>query len=138
MLKVKDRPISIMVIYCCILHLEWAALLFIDPAAAGATPVSALHRFVGSIGFLQFTLILASALALTGLSVKSPWGVLYLIPQQCLLMISAVGALRAIYLGQFADGVLRPYAFIAADQLHIVLAALGHATAIIVHARTKV
>jgi hypothetical protein len=45
-------------------------------------------------------------------------------------MMSAAGAIEAMWLGQFADGVLRPTAFIAADQMYTVLAALGHTVAI--------
>ncbi len=56
-------------------------------------------------------------------------------PQQILLMMSAAGAVESMWLGQFADGVLRPHTFIIADQIYSILAAIGHTVAIIMHAR---
>ncbi len=65
------------------------------------------------------------------------WVVVLLLPQQILLMMGVSGAIEAIWLSQFADGVLRPRAFIAADQINSVLAAIGHTVAIISHALNK-
>jgi hypothetical protein len=56
-----------------------------------------------------------------------------LLPQQTLLMISACGAILAIYFSRYADGVVRPRPFIAADQIHVILAALGHTTAVVAY-----
>jgi len=44
-------------------------------------------------------------------------------------MMSAAGAIEAIFISQYADGVLRPWAFIAADQVYSIIAALGHTLA---------
>ena len=61
--------------------------------------------------------------------------ILALIPQEIVLSISAAGALKAMWTGSFADGVLRSNVFIAADQVYSVILAIGHALAIIFHAR---
>ena len=75
--------------------------------------------------------MIISLLAIGALFLHFPWNAVFLIPQQSLLLVSAAGAITAMVLSQFADGVVRPRAFIAADQMHIVLAALGHGAAIV-------
>jgi hypothetical protein len=121
-----------MVSYCVALHLGWAAAVAWDGSAVGATAVDALYRVVRSEELLIALLIAASVLALTSMAAAAlPWTVVLLIPQQSLLLISAAGAIAAMVLSQFADGIARPRPFIVADQLHIVLAALGHAGAIV-------
>lgn len=122
------------VLYCFVLHVFWAAIVFIYPEAIGATPVSALYGVFRSDALLCIVLVSASALGLAALFTNLPWVVVLLIPQQSLLLISAAGAIASVVTAQFADGVIRPRAFIAVDQMHIVLAAIGHAAAIIVDA----
>ena len=67
--------------------------------------------------FGAFTLILSAGLALYSLRDINPkLKVLFVLPQQFLLLLSSFGAARAIVLSQFADGVVRPWQFIAVDQ----------------------
>jgi hypothetical protein len=135
MMMFKNRPISIMVLFAVALHLSWATILMLDDAALNATAIHALHRYIASLPLLAATLAAAALLAVIGLFTRVPWVVLLLIPQQAILMMSAAGAVEAMWLGQFADGVLRPHAFIIADQFYSVLAAIGHTVAIVAHAR---
>ena len=53
------------------------------------------------------------------------------LPQQSLLVYSAIGAIQAIVASQFADGVIRPRAFIAADQFPAVALCVFHTCAIL-------
>lgn len=125
------HPRPIIVIYCILLHLCWAGLVWYSHDAVGATAVNALFKVLGSDAFLSFTLVFASLSATCAMFLRVPWSVLLLTPQQVLLLISAAGAISAMVASQFADGVIRPQAFIIADQIHIVLAAVGHAAAIV-------
>lgn len=134
MVKFHGRPISIMVMYAIALHLVWAVIISVDQAALGATAVDALHRHIQSVPALIAVLVIAAFLAAIGLFTTTPWIVLLLIPQQVLLMMSASGAVEAIWLAQYADGVVRPRAFLAADQIYSVLAAVCHTIAIAAHA----
>lgn len=109
----------------------WAILLFADPMAVGATPVAALYGVFRSDVGLAAALGGAGMLAACALFAKLPWPIVLMIPQQSLLLISAFGAITAIVTGQYADGVERARGFIAADQVHIILAATSHAFAII-------
>lgn len=134
MIRLADRPISIMVVYAILLHVAWAVIILVDDAAVNATAVNALFRWIHPAPLLALVIGVAAALAIVGLFTRVPWIVLLLMPQQILLMMSAAGAIEAIWIAQFADGVIRPRAFLAADQLYSVLAAIGHTVAIIAHA----
>jgi hypothetical protein len=135
MMVFHNRPISIMVLFAIALHLAWAALLIFDSSPLSVNAIDALYRYIHPAPLLIFVIMGAAMMALIGLFTELPWVLFCLIPQQALLMMSAAGAIESMWLGQFADGVLRPHAFIAADQFYSVLAALGHTVAIIAHAR---
>lgn len=123
-----------MVIYCALLHTWWGILLLLDgKSAVGATAVDALYRLLGSSTVLAFWLFGVAALSITGLFYSGMQLVSMLLPQQITLMASAAGALMAIILGQFADGVVRPRVFIAADQVYIIFAMLGHTVATLIY-----
>lgn len=138
MLILRSYPVSIMVMYAIALHLSWATILFIDESAVNATAVSALHRYINPPSLLAVVIFIAALLALVAMLSRPSWTLLLLLPQQILLMMSAAGAVEAIWTGQFADGVIRPHVFIAADQLYSVLAAIGHTVAIIRHAHGRI
>lgn len=139
MLMVRGRPISIVVMVSIALHSWLAFVIWLDATAIGATGVSAIHRYMGgSPLFLAGVLACVAMLAFIGVLSRHPWIALLLVPQQILLMMSAAGAIDAVWLAQFADGITRPRAFIAADQCYSVLIAGGHTIALIAHALRRV
>jgi hypothetical protein len=66
-------------------------------------------------------------------SVRGIPSVLFALPQQAILIMSAWTALTAMWSGEFADGVSRPVAFIVADQAPAVIAAALHAVALVLN-----
>lgn len=128
-----EISVSIMVGYCVALHLSWATIIFINPAALDATALSPLEQLFRSPELSAILLVIVALQATGALFCPFPWNVWLLLPQQGMLLLSSSSVIAAVYLGQFADGVERPHAFILADQLHIILAGFGHAVAIIVH-----
>lgn len=134
MIHIRNHSVSIMVLYAIALHLSWSIILLSDYAATNATALNALFRYIQPEGLLSGVIAAAAVAALIALLAQRPWVVVLLLPQQVLLMMSAAGAIEAIWLSQFADGVVRSRAFIAADQLYSVLAAVGHTVAITSHA----
>lgn len=127
------RASSWMLIYAAFLHAIWGCLLLTMPHDIGATPLALLHTIVGVTWTEGCIYLLASAGTLWMLSGRLPaqWSIFVGLPQQLLLMVSAGGSLLAVLLGQYADGVPRPWAFIFADQLPAVLAALCHSGSLI-------
>lgn len=134
MLIFRKQAVSIMVMYAISLHLFWAAIILIDDSSVHATAVHALFRYIAPPVLLSAFILFAALLATLGLFTHVPWIVVMLMPQQILLMMSAAGAVEAIWLSQFADGVIRPRSFVAADQIYSILAAFWHTVAIIAHA----
>ncbi len=129
MFKIRGQRISVMVLFAVTLHFFWAFAILTDPLALGATGISSLYRWIHPGALLVAVLCGASTLTLTGLTLRYPWSFVMLIPQQLLLMMSAAGAIEAVFLSQYADGVLRHWTFIAADQAYSVIAAMGHTLA---------
>lgn len=134
MIEINKHAISIMVLFAILLHLWWTGLILIDPAALNATGVSSLRFHGASPGVVAAMTFFAAIFASIGIFTRQPWVVLLLLPQQVLLMMSMAGAIEAMWLGQYADGVVRPHAMIMADQGYSLFAAICHTMAIIAHA----
>jgi hypothetical protein len=59
-----------------------------------------------------------------------------LLPQQAILTLSAYAAVAAVVVAHYGDGVIRPRAFILADQAPVMLAFALHTAAVVeMHAR---
>jgi hypothetical protein len=105
-------------------------MLLISDDPFGSTPVSALrfgHRFVAAP-----VLLASAALAIRGVRRRgTPTGWLLMLPQQLLLILSAIAGIVAIASGHYADLEPRPRLFIAADQMPGIIAAFCHTFAII-------
>ena len=123
-----------MLLYAVLLHAIWGIFLLWSPDDIGATPLALLHIFLRNRTFESAIYLLASLGTVAMLSHWIPrhWSLLCGLPQQFLLMVSAGGSLWAVIIGQYADGVPRPWVFILADQLPAMLAALCHTGALLV------
>lgn len=119
-----------MIHYATILLCFWGLMLLVSDDPFGSTPVSALkfgHRLIAAP-----VLFAAAAFAIRGVSKRGTTsGWLLMLPQQSLLVISAVAGIVAIFSGHYADLEPRPRFFIAADQMPGIVAAFCHTFAII-------
>ena len=119
-----------------IIHLAWGISLLIDPAPRMVTSIAFTSDFFSNriIEGLVFIVVSLMAGADIIFSVKkSILGILMLIPQQIILILSATGAVTAMIFHQFPDGIERPFLFIFSDQLPAVLLAVFHTCAIWQH-----
>ena len=133
---IPAKRYPLIVLYAAVLHYVWAVCLWIDPVAAQATSLAGLTSFIAPDG-LPLVLLAISTMALVYvffLHEMRLWGLLCVLPQQVILLISAWTAVKAMHAGSFADGILRPTAFITADQAPAVIAALLHTLAIVLGA----
>lgn len=120
------------IFYAIVLHVCWGVTLLFSNIPTNITAVHQLASIFKPTWFLGVVLILAAVGALVGLRAKpSKFQVVYLMPQQFLLTISAVGATTSIFNGAFADGVIRSPLFIFTDQLPAILIAVFHTLAMI-------
>jgi len=102
-------------------------------AALNSTPLHTIESHAQWVGLSLPAMLLASAaLAAYGLTkAESPYTrALCLIPQQGAVIATAGGAIAAVISGHYADGVMRPWAFILADQLPSILIAVFHTLAL--------
>lgn len=122
--------------FAILLHTLWAVDMFVDPISGFATAPYAINAMLGSAA--PILLFLGCMLAFLGMVIpKRFWSVLLMLMQQTFLFISAVGALRAISLGQFPDGVERSRMFILNDQGPAMILAVLYTIAVVQIARSK-
>ena len=120
-----------------LVHFAWAVLILIGPA--DAKPVTALHHMSELLPnhlVRASALLLVSGLALYGVlmgrrrittcGVSWEPGFWVLLPQQCILIMSATGSVVAICQKKFPDGYPSPGLFIAEDQVSNIVIALLH------------
>lgn len=131
------RPAPIMIGYAAALHIVWSVCIWVNPASAMVTSVSAVVKLFDYPSNAAVLFIVATAISLGALWFKFRMRWLLLIPQQVVLLISAAGALSAMWVGHFSDGVARPSSFIVADQMYAVLTAIAYTVALILHARSE-
>ena len=112
-------------------HLCWALLLAISADTAGGTAVGSITRTVGGRWSAVIILCSVSLLAMAAHRLHSTKRLALLAPQQIIVSVSAWGALVAVFSQQYGDGVLRPWAFIAGDQLSLILLMAAHTWAIL-------
>jgi hypothetical protein len=120
----------LVVCYIIALHLVWAFSIYIDPAALNATALAGLLFVFGTPAGVIVALITVSTLAGLSIFSKMPAIVIFLLPQQALLFMSAASSGVAIITSQFADGVVRSQMFLLADQSHVIIISFVHAFAI--------
>jgi hypothetical protein len=125
--------------YAILLHYMWSILLLVEPSTANITAINKINVVFGGNTVVTALFIFSIAtLALYGLLKHEHYHYLnnyktifFIIPQQCLMMFTALGAVCAVYYSTFADGIVRPRCFIAADQFPSILSCLLHTIAII-------
>ncbi len=115
--------------YGVIIQFIWGSLITLSPDPLKITALGTLYRFVPE--GLNYLLVISGILALWSLLSKNKYAFFALIPQQILLLMAAGSALNSILLSSYADGVLHPRLFIAADQSPAILIAILHIFAIL-------
>lgn len=121
--------------YAAIKHVIWGTLFLYSRHAIGGTSPSSVMRglpfgYEGNIAFL----FCASALAVRAFFIGFPvhqgnlGSALLLLPQSYIVILAAYGPLMGVLHGHYADGVARPWSFIAADQINAILIAGFHQT----------
>jgi hypothetical protein len=111
------------------LHSLWAVILLRAGDEVLATPLASLLQPGPDVA--AACLAMATILAIWGLVGDGPWW--SFVPQHALLMLSAMDSGWAILQGEYADGIARPVAFIAADQLPTILIASCYTLAVVEH-----
>ena len=122
------------VIVAIIVHGGWGLLLLVSPQPLNCTPMAdSPFRHNQYLAAVVYLVAVGAAMA--------PWFVRRLgagfwalaccLPQQFLLMMSAFTAIRCVWRGAYADGVERPWDFILADQLWVIVGMIFHTLALI-------
>lgn len=116
----------LVVVFAVCMHIVWGACLIFDPNIVGVTGINTLSYVIDNPALLGFSLLGVAALAAIGIAEKHMFAFALMLPQQAVLFISSWGALHAMLIGQFADGVPRPHTFLITDQCHLLICAVLH------------
>jgi len=100
------------------------ALILLNPRAGHSTGPDGVVRLVGQNEVAGVVMLLSAALALWYM--RGGVSVIWLLPQQGLLMLAATNAIGAVLVGEYADGTERAAEFILTDQLPVILMAVFH------------
>lgn len=121
----------LIIMYAIVVHLITGVVLILNPDAGASTgPSSVVQLLFDSTLLAGLAMLVAAGLAIAAHLYRPLRSWAYL-PQQLLLVVAALGALVAVVMGNYADGVVRPTLFIATDQLPVMLMPIFHALAII-------
>jgi hypothetical protein len=116
----------IVILFASAMHLSWAAALLFAPLhTTGIQLVLDLSfgsHFIAAILCAAVSLAAVAAIFCTNLMLC----VFLVLPQQFLLIASAIGAVFCIIDGKFADGAVYPRPFIFVDQIYLVLLCVAH------------
>lgn len=126
-----------MIKYAIVLHLVWGLAMIYDVSATYPTATSNLSELFHSRQLAGAALIGAALLTELACNRFRSWPslvtLLLMVPQQLLLVMSALGAADAVWHSRFADLEVRPRPFIFVDQFPAILAALTHSGAMVDH-----
>ncbi len=123
------------ILLASIMHVGWAMLLFMSYDAAAATPIALLVQVFGGRYRTGIVLVIVAVLAVAFIRLKATNQerdnrlVFMLVPQEFILLLSAIAGVWAVCQGHYADGVIRAWPFILADQLPVILIALLYTAA---------
>jgi len=117
----------IVILLASAMHLSWAgALLFAPLHTTGIQLV--LDLTFGSHIVAAILCAAVSLAAVAGIYCRNPTLFVFLVlPQQFLLIASAIGAIYCVIDGKFADGAVYPRPFIFVDQVYLILLCVAHA-----------
>jgi hypothetical protein len=121
----------IVILIASAMHLSWAvALLFAPLHTTGIELVLGLsfgNHIIAAILCATVSLAAVAAISCRNLVLC----VFLALPQQFLLIASAIGAVFCVIDGKFADGAVYPRPFIFVDQIYLVLLCVAHAWQIV-------
>lgn len=113
--------------YAICMHWVWGGLLLTDTAPLGVTSINSLTHFgFVTAPYVGLMFLTVAFLAAISRATPKPVGILFILPQQLVLIVSALGAVEAMRTGTFADGTVRSIPFLIADQIPAILIAVFH------------
>ena len=110
--------------YVILVHIVRGFLLLMSREPANITTIHTIVSLdlasVRGIGVLYLSV---AFLALQGLFIPGKAAIPFILPQGIVVALAATGAIKAMVLGTYADGVVRSPIFIMADQIPAVIIA---------------
>jgi hypothetical protein len=123
----------------CATHLYWGTVILLTHRSPppNATHVNAIHHLLTVfpnavvLGLVLIGVALGASISLIRREgVRRRRDVLYIVPQQGVMIFSALAAIQSSAMQTFADGAPYPWYFISVDQCWHVFNGIGHTLAL--------
>lgn len=123
MIELVMRLNRFMIYYVITKHVLWGLLILTTPFALNTSTLAVLNKLFGDFHIGGMFLILSSILAIHGafISKNRYLTVFFFIPMLSFIWLFGLTALNSVFQGHFADGTVRPWQFIFADQLQAII-----------------
>ena len=125
------------ILFASMVHLTWAVLVSVSRDAVFATPVAVLYDLCQGDRILLVAILVVVALLAFGFvdlrarqSVNLGVLAMMLVPQQCILWMSAWAGIYSAYAQQTAEGQFRVWAQVLTNQTPVVLMAVLYTIAL--------
>lgn len=131
-LNVAYLKYSWMLWYAVVIHIIWGVTVIANPSVMHITAISSL----GGSQYITAAIMLGAAICAALGMIFEPENattmrrIMFCIPQQIVLFAAASSSLDAVIRGHYADGTVRPWLFILADQSPAIVAAILHTIAV--------
>lgn len=112
-----------------IMHLTWGALYLTSDDLVLTTGLYFFTAFTHNPDVIGLSLIGVATMSIIGIG--SSKVALWSLPQQALLIMASLTALRSAWLGEYPDGIRRSGLFILDDQLPSICLAIIHTLTLI-------
>jgi hypothetical protein len=126
---------QLLIIYATTYHLVWGLLLLTYGESIHFTAATVIAQLLTNYRMQAVVLISVGLIALGGTPIIPSSHVLLrlacLIPQQIVLLLSAISVMQAVVVGHFGDGVVRSWQFIFLDQMQTLLIAILYTVAVL-------
>lgn len=122
--KLAYKPRISIIWYVIAVNVVRGVLLLFSKEPANITTIHTVVSLdLASVRGIGVLFLSVACLAMQGLFIPGKAAIPFLLPQGMVLLLSAIGAMRAMFLGTYADGVVRTPLFIMADQCPAVIVA---------------
>ena len=116
----------IVIVIASAMHLSWAAALLFAPFHTTGIQLVLDLAFGSHIIAAMICAVVSLAAVASIFSRHVTLFIFLVLPQQFLLIASAIGAVYCIIDGRFADGASYPRPFIFVDQVYLILLCVAH------------
>ncbi len=115
---------KLIIYFAAVKHILWGIIILFTPFQINTTTLTTINNLFPNYSYGGVLLILGGILAIISAELKNKpiiYNIALLAPLIFFVLIAGFNAVNAVLHGQYADGTIRPWQFILADQMHPII-----------------